>query len=70
MARNSNYYKNKMLLAKQKEVGRALLVEDDHWLDVADEEKDEKEAHAHICFMAKITEDDNSDDDDRTSCHS
>ncbi|KAI3735422.1 hypothetical protein L6452_14918 [Arctium lappa] len=36
--RNSDYYKNKMLLEKQKEAGKALMVEDEYWLDHSDDE--------------------------------
>lgn len=64
VVRNSDYYKNKMLLAKQKEARKALMAEDDHWLQLSDEEED---AHAHLCFMGNHSEDDNSDDDDRGS---
>ncbi|KAI3730157.1 hypothetical protein L6452_18833 [Arctium lappa] len=53
---NSDYYKNKMLLAKQQEAGKALMAEDEFWLDQSDEEddKDEKDETAHLCFMGKM----------------
>ncbi|KAI3718398.1 hypothetical protein L6452_19267 [Arctium lappa] len=50
--RNSEYYKNKMLLAKQQEDGKALMAEDEFWLDHSDEEE-EKEEKAHLCFIGQ-----------------
>ena len=58
-----------MLLAKQKEAGKALMAEDDRWLNLTDNEEEE-DAHAHLCFMAKRDEKYNSDNDDRLSCNS
>ncbi|KAI3698153.1 hypothetical protein L6452_31265 [Arctium lappa] len=54
--RNSDYYKNKMLLAKQKEAGKALMAEDEFWLDQSDQEdeNEEKEETTHLCFMGKL----------------
>ncbi|KAI3665207.1 hypothetical protein L6452_43830 [Arctium lappa] len=43
---------NKMLLAKQQEVGKALMAEDEFWLDHSEEEE-EKEEKAHMFFMGK-----------------
>ncbi|KAI3672748.1 hypothetical protein L6452_38846 [Arctium lappa] len=50
--RNSEYYKNKMLLAKQKEAGKSLMAEDDNWLDYFESES-EREETAHMCLMGK-----------------
>ncbi|KAI3669362.1 hypothetical protein L6452_40596 [Arctium lappa] len=47
--RNSEYYKNKMLLAKQQEADKALMAEEEFWLDHSDEE--EREESAHMCLM-------------------
>ncbi|KAI3672631.1 hypothetical protein L6452_38727 [Arctium lappa] len=41
--RNSDYYKNKMLLAKQQEAGKALMAEDEYWLDHSDDEEEDDE---------------------------
>ncbi|KAI3669230.1 hypothetical protein L6452_40457 [Arctium lappa] len=59
--RNSEYYQNKLLLAKQQEAGRALMAEDEYWLDHSDEE--EQEETAHLCLMGKEVKDDDSDDE-------
>ncbi|KAI3669126.1 hypothetical protein L6452_40350 [Arctium lappa] len=59
--RNSEYYQNKLLLAKQQEAGRALMAEDEYWLDHSDEE--EREEAAHLCLMGKEVKYDNSDDE-------
>ncbi|KAI3685767.1 hypothetical protein L6452_35025 [Arctium lappa] len=59
--RNSEYYKNKMLLAKQQEAGKALMVEDGYWLDHSDEE--EKEESSHMCLMGHTVKYDDSDDE-------
>ncbi|KAI3669251.1 hypothetical protein L6452_40478 [Arctium lappa] len=40
--RNSQYYQNKLLLAKQQEDGIALMVEDEFWMDHSDVEEEEK----------------------------
>ncbi|KAI3746570.1 hypothetical protein L6452_09004 [Arctium lappa] len=60
--RNSEYYKNKMLLAKQQEAGKALMAEYKYWLDHSDEEE-EKEEKAHLCFMGKTVTKDEVDSD-------
>ncbi|KAI3758115.1 hypothetical protein L6452_05664 [Arctium lappa] len=62
---NSEYYKAKMLLAKEKEAGKALIAEDDYWLNVSDEEEADEEAH--LCFMGKHSTQSDTDDDDRDS---
>ncbi|KAI3729703.1 hypothetical protein L6452_18366 [Arctium lappa] len=36
--RNSQYYQNKLLLARQQEAGVALMAEDDFWLDHSEDE--------------------------------
>ncbi|KAI3697842.1 hypothetical protein L6452_30940 [Arctium lappa] len=59
---NSEYCKNKMLLAKQEEVGKALMVEDKYWLDHSNVEE-EKEEEAHMCLMGSIVKDDDSEDE-------
>ncbi|KAI3707365.1 hypothetical protein L6452_25811 [Arctium lappa] len=41
--RNSEYYKNKMLLAKQQEDGKALMAEDEYWIDHSYEEVEKEE---------------------------
>ncbi|KAI3692375.1 hypothetical protein L6452_32189 [Arctium lappa] len=61
--RNSEYYQNKFLLAKQQEAGRALMAEDEYWLDHSDEEEERKEA-AHLCLMGKEVKYDDSDDEE------
>ncbi|KAI3697635.1 hypothetical protein L6452_30730 [Arctium lappa] len=66
VVRNSDYYKAKMLLAKEKEASEALMAEDDYWLNVSDEEEADEEAH--LCFIGKhSTQSDTDDDDDRNS---
>ncbi|KAI3729545.1 hypothetical protein L6452_18206 [Arctium lappa] len=66
VVRNSDYYKAKMLLAKEKEAGKALMAEDDYRLNVSDEEEVDEEAH--LCFMGKHSaQSDSDDDDDRNS---
>ncbi|XP_024964580.1 uncharacterized protein LOC112504851, partial [Cynara cardunculus var. scolymus] len=60
VTRNTDYYKNKFLLSKQRDAGKALMAEDDHWLNLTDKEE-ESEAVAHICLMAR-TEKDSSDE--------
>ncbi|KAI3746403.1 hypothetical protein L6452_08835 [Arctium lappa] len=62
IVRNSEYYNNKMLLANQKEADKALMVEDDYWLDHLDYE-DEKEETAHMCLMGKEVKYDESDEE-------
>ncbi|KAI3729786.1 hypothetical protein L6452_18454 [Arctium lappa] len=61
IVRNLDYYKNKMLLAKQKEAGKALMAEDDYWLDHLDDE--EKDKTAHMCLMGKEVKYDESDEE-------
>ncbi|KAI3669162.1 hypothetical protein L6452_40388 [Arctium lappa] len=53
--RNSDYYKNKMLLAKQQEAGKALMAEDKYWLDHSDEEEEDEERveAVNMCLMGK-----------------
>ncbi|KAI3758405.1 hypothetical protein L6452_05966 [Arctium lappa] len=62
---NSEYYKAKMLLAKEKEAGKALMAEDDHWLNLTDEERED--AEAHMCLMGKHLTDSDQDENDRDS---
>ncbi|KAI3715493.1 hypothetical protein L6452_22477 [Arctium lappa] len=64
--RNSDYYKNKMLLAKQQEAGKALMAEDEYWLDHSDEEEEdeEKDEAVNMCLMGKQESDDEADSDD------
>ncbi|KAI3720022.1 hypothetical protein L6452_20929 [Arctium lappa] len=64
--RNSDYYKNKMLLAKQQEAGKALMAEDEYWLDHSDEESEEgeKDETAHLCLMGKNQSEDEADSED------
>ncbi|KAI3685872.1 hypothetical protein L6452_35133 [Arctium lappa] len=64
--RNSDYYKNKMLLAKQQEAGKASMAEDEYWLDHSDEEskEGEKDETAHLCFMGKNRSEAEADSDD------
>ncbi|KAI3665028.1 hypothetical protein L6452_43644 [Arctium lappa] len=62
IVRNSEYYNNKMLLAKQKEAGKALMVKNDFRLDHSDYEED-KEETAHMCLMGKEVKYDESDEE-------
>ncbi|KAI3758565.1 hypothetical protein L6452_06132 [Arctium lappa] len=62
--RNSQYYQNKLLLARQQEAGVALMAEDEFWLDHSEDESDEKEENAHICLMGKEDKNDESDDEE------
>nr|XP_043619766.1 uncharacterized protein LOC122591570 [Erigeron canadensis] len=50
--KNYEYYKYKLMLAKQEESGIPLLAEDDKWLHLTDDETDE--LAANVCFMTKI----------------
>ncbi|KAI3733961.1 hypothetical protein L6452_13420 [Arctium lappa] len=61
--KNSDYYKNKMLLAKQQEAGKALMAEDVFWLDHSDddEEDEEKDEVVNLCLMGKHESDDEAD---------
>ncbi|KAI3729597.1 hypothetical protein L6452_18258 [Arctium lappa] len=61
--RNSQYYQNKLLLARQQEAGVALMAEDEFWLDHSEEEEEDKEENAHICLMGKEDKNDESDDE-------
>ncbi|KAI3715360.1 hypothetical protein L6452_22340 [Arctium lappa] len=61
--RNSQYYQNKLLLARQQEAGVALMAEDEFWLDHSEDEGEDKEENAHICLMGKEEKDDESDDE-------
>jgi hypothetical protein len=66
--RDSNYYKNKMLLAKQQEAGVALLAEDAEWLQLSEE--DTEDVEVNMCFMGKIQQVNSNDPDApvSTSC--
>ena len=66
MSKNVDYYKNKLQLGKQKVAGKALMAEDEHWLDLTDEDEEE-DVRAHLCFMAKGDKSYNSDEEDRLS---
>ncbi|KAI3692748.1 hypothetical protein L6452_32570 [Arctium lappa] len=61
--KNSDYYKNKMMLAKQQEAGKALMIEDVFWLDHSDddEEDEEKDEVVNLCLMGKHESDDEAD---------
>ncbi|KAI3771254.1 hypothetical protein L6452_02414 [Arctium lappa] len=59
--RNSDYYKHKMLLAKQKETGKVLMIEDKFCLHHSDEE--DKEETTHMCLMGKEVRYDESDEE-------
>ncbi|KAI3758275.1 hypothetical protein L6452_05833 [Arctium lappa] len=61
--RNSDFYMNNMLLAKQHEAGKALMAEDEYWLDHSDEEEDEEEKDeaVNMCLMGKIESDTEAD---------
>ncbi|KAI3734421.1 hypothetical protein L6452_13889 [Arctium lappa] len=61
--RNSQYYQNKLLLAKQQEAGIALMAEDEFLLDHSEGEEEEKEETAHLCLMGKEVKYDESDDE-------
>ncbi|KAI3718947.1 hypothetical protein L6452_19832 [Arctium lappa] len=61
--RNSQYYQNKLLLAKQQEAAITLMAEDEFWLDHSDGEEEEKEEVAHLCLMGKEVKYDESDDE-------
>ncbi|KAI3685601.1 hypothetical protein L6452_34851 [Arctium lappa] len=58
--RNYDYYKQKMLLAKQKEAGKVLMAEDEFWLDHS---KDEKEETTHKCLMGDTVKFDEFDEE-------
>ncbi|KAI3669450.1 hypothetical protein L6452_40685 [Arctium lappa] len=63
--RNSEYYKNKMLLEKLQEAGKALMAEDKYWLDQSDEEEKNEET-TYFCLMGKILDEagDEAESDD------
>ncbi|KAI3729736.1 hypothetical protein L6452_18401 [Arctium lappa] len=52
----------KMLLAKQQDAGKELMVEDEYWLDHYDV-KEEPEETAHLCLMGKEEKDDETTDE-------
>ncbi|KAI3770840.1 hypothetical protein L6452_01986 [Arctium lappa] len=62
VVRNAEYYRAKLLLAKEKEAGKALMAEDDYWLQVSDEEPED--AEAHLCFMGNHSSPSDTDDED------
>ncbi|KAI3771143.1 hypothetical protein L6452_02301 [Arctium lappa] len=64
--KNSDYYKNKMLLAKQHEAGKALMAEDEYWLDHSDEEEEdeEKDEAVNMCLMGNQESEAEADSDD------
>ncbi|XP_024990715.1 uncharacterized protein LOC112525001 [Cynara cardunculus var. scolymus] len=66
VSKNTDYYKNIFILSKQKDAGKTLMVEDDHWLNLIDEEE-EVEAHAYICLMVKEDTDLMEDEDTKLS---
>ncbi|KAI3706672.1 hypothetical protein L6452_24571 [Arctium lappa] len=66
--RNSDYYKNKMLLAKQQEAGKALMAEDEYWLDHSDDEEEDdedREEAVNMCLMGKIESDAEADSENK-----
>ena len=54
VVKNSDYYTRKAMLAKQKEAGKALMAEDEQWLELSDDEGI-IDAESHICFKSEIT---------------
>ncbi|KAI3746989.1 hypothetical protein L6452_09431 [Arctium lappa] len=56
----NNY--EKKYVGKSKDAGKALMVEDDHWLDFTDTEG-EREENAHMCLMGKEVKFDESDEE-------
>ncbi|KAI3758477.1 hypothetical protein L6452_06040 [Arctium lappa] len=64
--RNSDYYKNKMLLAKKQEAGKALMAEDEYWLDHSDEEEEDEERDeaVNMFLMGKQESEAEVDSDD------
>ncbi|KAI3666900.1 hypothetical protein L6452_41940 [Arctium lappa] len=52
-----------MLLAKQQEAGKALMAEDEYWMDHSNEEEDEEEKDeaVNMCLMGKIESDTEAD---------
>ncbi|KAI3696664.1 hypothetical protein L6452_29124 [Arctium lappa] len=65
IVRNADYYRAKLLLAKEKEAGKALMAEDDYWLQVSDEEPED--AEAHLCFMGNHSSPSDTDEDDNNA---
>nr|XP_043638155.1 uncharacterized protein LOC122609132 [Erigeron canadensis] len=59
--KNSEFYKYKLMLAKQEESGIALLAKDDKWVHLTDDETDE--LAANVCFMTKIKNSNELDDE-------
>nr|GFC44004.1 hypothetical protein [Tanacetum cinerariifolium] len=53
-AKDVAYYREKMLLCKQKEAGIQLNAEQADWKDDTDDESDDQELEAHYMYMAKI----------------
>ncbi|KAI3729733.1 hypothetical protein L6452_18398 [Arctium lappa] len=55
-----------MLLAKQQEAGKALMAEDEYWLDHSDEEEEDEERDeaVNICLMGKQESDDEADSEE------
>ncbi|KAI3758637.1 hypothetical protein L6452_06204 [Arctium lappa] len=58
--RNSDYYKQKMLLAKQNKEGKALMAEDEFWLDHSEDETKET---IHMCLMGDTVKYDDSEEE-------
>ncbi|KAI3665285.1 hypothetical protein L6452_43909 [Arctium lappa] len=65
IVRNADYYRAKLLLAKEKEAGKALMAEDDYWLQVSDEEPED--AEAHLCFMGNHSSPSDTDEEDHNA---
>ncbi|KAI3735243.1 hypothetical protein L6452_14735 [Arctium lappa] len=62
-----------MLLAKKQEAGKALMAEDEFWIDQSDEddENEERDEKAHLCFMGKMeieAEADSDEDENEEVC--
>ncbi|GJW77738.1 hypothetical protein Tco_0139420 [Tanacetum coccineum] len=55
-AKDAAYYKEKMLLCKQKEAGFQLSAEQADWRDDTDDEPEDQELEAHYLYMAQIQE--------------
>nr|GEY42027.1 retrovirus-related Pol polyprotein from transposon TNT 1-94 [Tanacetum cinerariifolium] len=53
-AKDVAYYREKMLLCKQKEAGIQLNAEQANWKDDTDDESDDQELEAHYMYMAKL----------------
>ncbi|KAJ9540987.1 hypothetical protein OSB04_027493 [Centaurea solstitialis] len=49
-----SYYSHKASLAKKKESGKALLAEEDHWLNATDDESDDAVCVMVKAFMSKM----------------